>query len=506
MNKHLTLLFVGFAWTLAAAHPATSRYEILDILTADAPSASRSKEWKPGEGIALEVSGMDWMPDGRLAVATRKGDVWMVEGALAGVPEKVVFKLFASGLHEPLGVLFDGDGLLVSQRTEVTRLRDTDGDGVADEYLCAGYGWNVSGSYHGYAYGPKRDGKGNFWVTLNLDMGDHSDNTQPWRGWGGTLGRDGAFQPMVAGMRSPCGLGAGPGGDMFCVDQQGTWIPATPVYHLRRGAFFLNPEGLAPQRLPESPVKLSAAVPAKLPYPEAVRSLPEMRPPAVWLPYNKMGRSGTDLAFCDAGGRFGPFDGQLLVAEFTDAKIGRVFLEKVGGEYQGAAFPFLEGFASGIVRLLPAPDGSLMVGMSSRGWSSLGTKSYGLQRVRWKGGAVFAIREMRAESDGFELVFTEPVDAATATDPASYAMTSYTYLYSSAYGSDEIETLPLRIVGATAGADGRSVRLKVEGLRALHVHELHAPGVRSAGGAPLEHAWAYYTLNRIPAPDSPASR
>ena len=147
-----------------------------------------------------------------------------------------------------------------------------------------------------------------------------------------------------------------------------------------------------------------------------------------------------------------------------------------------------------------------MVGMSSRGWSSLGTKSYGLQRVRWKGGAVFAIREMRAESDGFELVFTEPVDAATATDPASYAMTSYTYLYSSAYGSDEIETLPLRIVGATAGADGRSVRLKVEGLRALHVHELHAPGVRSAGGAPLEHAWAYYTLNRIPAPDSPASR
>jgi hypothetical protein len=129
-----------------------------------------------------------------------------------------------------------------------------------------------------------------------------------------------------------------------------------------------------------------------------------------------------------------------------------------------------------------------------------------LQRVRWKGGAVFAIREMRAESDGFELVFTEPVDAATATDPASYAMTSYTYLYSSAYGSDEIETLPLRIVGATAGADGRSVRLKVEGLRALHVHELHAPGVRSAGGAPLEHAWAYYTLNRIPAPDSPASR
>jgi hypothetical protein len=143
-----------------------------------------------------------------------------------------------------------------------------------------------------------------------------------------------------------------------------------------------------------------------------------------------------------------------------------------------------------------------MVGMTSRGWSSLGTKSYGLQRVRWNGGAVFAIREMRARSDGFELVFTEPVDPASAMDPASYAMTSYTYFYSSAYGSDEIETMPLRIVSATVGADGRSVRLKVEGLRALYVHELHAPGVRSVGGAPLDHAEAYYTLNRIPHTDS----
>jgi glucose/arabinose dehydrogenase len=506
MNKNLTLLWLGLVSVLPCTQAASPQYEILDILTADAPSTSRSKEWKPGSGIPLEVSGMDWMPDGRLAVATRKGEVWLVNDVLSGVPEKTTFKLFASGLHEPLGALRDGDSLLVAQRSEVTRLRDTNGDGVADEYLSAGHGWNVSGSYHGYAYGPKRDGKGNLWVTLNLDMGEYSDNTAPWRGWGGTLGGDGTFQPMVAGMRSPCGLGAGPGGDMFCVDQQGTWIPATPVYHLRKGAFFLNPEGIAPQHLPESPVKLSAMVPSKVSYPDAVRKLPEMKPPAVWLPYNKMGRSGTDLALCAAGGKFGPFDGQLLVAEFTDAKIGRVFLEKVDGEYQGAAFPFLDGFASGIVRLLPAADGSLLVGMTSRGWSSLGTKSYGLQRVRWKGEPVFAIREMQARSDGFELVFTEPVDPATAADPASYSMTSYTYLYSSAYGSDEIEAQSLRILSAAPGSDGCSVRLRVEGLRALFVHELHAQGLRSAAGRMLDHAEAYYTLNRIPAPGAPGSK
>ena len=482
----------------AHALAAESPYQIVNILTADSPTASRSKDWKPGAGIALEVSGMDWTADGKLAVAIRKGEVWLLDGVLGDDADKVTYHLFASGLHEPLGVLRDGDSLLVTQRTEVTRLRDTDGDHVADEYLTAARGWNVSGAYHGYAYGPKRDGRGQLWVTLNLDMGDHSNNRTGWRGWGGVLSAGGDFEPIAAGMRSPCGLGANLAGDMFCVDQQGTWIPTTPIYHLRRGAFFLNPEGIAKQSQPGSPVTLSAKVPEKVPYPEAVRALPEMRPPAVWLPYNKMGRSGTDLVVCDAGGKFGPFDGQMFVAEFTDAKVSRVFLEKVDGEYQGAAFPFLSGFASGIVRLLFAPDGSLLDGMTSRGWSSLGTKAYGLQRVRWDGTTPFAIREMRARPEGFELVFTTPVDAATAGDPASYAMKSYTLFYSSAYGSDEIDNQSLAIASATVSADRLRVILKVDGRRELYIHELRAAGVKSATGVTLAAPDAYYTLNRIP--------
>ena len=322
-----------FLVSLTANALAGTPYEIQDILTGNSPSASRSKEWKPGSGIPLEVSGMDWTADGKLALAIRKGEVWLVDGVLSHEADKVKFSLFASGLHEPLGLLRDGESLLVTQRTELTRLRDTHGDGFANEYLTAGHGWNVSGSYHGYAYGPKRDGKGQLWVTLNVDMGEFSDNKAAWRGWAGIIDSKGEFQPMAAGMRSPCGLGANLAGDMFCVDQQGTWVPTTPIYHLRKGVFFLNPEGIASQNLPESPLKLSAKVPEKIPYPEAIKALPEMRPPAVWLPYNKMGRSGTDLAVCDATGKFGPFDGQMLVAEFTDAKISRVFMEKVDGEY-----------------------------------------------------------------------------------------------------------------------------------------------------------------------------
>ncbi|MBL9186946.1 MAG: hypothetical protein JNK23_05675 [Opitutaceae bacterium] len=476
---------------------ATEGYEIQTILTGSSPTSSRNANWKPGDGLTLEVGGMDFLADGKLAVAIRKGEVWLLDGVL-GAPDKVRYSLYASGLHEPLGVLRDGDSLLVTQRTEVTRLRDTNGDGVADEYLTAARGWNVSGSYHGYAYGPKRDGQGRLWVALNVDMGDRSDNKAAWRGWSGLMGPESAFLPMAAGLRSPCGLGANAAGDMFCVDQQGTWIPSTPIYHLRKGAFFLNPEGIASQDRPDAPLKLSAPVPNKMPYPEALRALPEMVPPAVWLPYNKMGRSGTDLAVCAAGGKFGPFDGQFFVGEFTDAKVGRVFLEKIDGEYQGAAFPFLSGFASGVVRVLFAPDGSLLVGMSSRGWSSLGTQAYGLQRVRWNGVTPFAIQEMRAQSDGFELVFTTEVDPASAAMAASYTLKSYTYLYSNAYGSAEIDTQPLTVTSASVSEDRRRVRLKVDGLRALYVHELRAAGVRSDRGAPLAHPDAYYTLNRIP--------
>ena len=493
--KSLTLLT---ALTAASALAVDAPYTITDLLTANAPTNSRSTEWKPGQGITLEVSGMDWLPDGRLAVAIRKGEVWIVSNPHADKPADITFKRFASGLHEPLGLRVDGDSLLVMQRAELTRLRDTNNDGEADEYLSDTHGWNVSGAYHGYAYGPKRDGQGNDWMALNLDMGDHSNNDIGWRGWAVIKQADGTFAPMSAGFRSPCGLGANREGDMFCVDQQGTWVPATPVFHLRKGIFALNPEGLGSQKLPGSPLNITVPIPNKVPYPEAVRTVPSMVPPAAWLPYNKSGRSGTDIVVCDQNGKFGAFDGQLLIAEFTDAKINRLFLEKVEGEYQGAVFPFLQGFASGIVRLSFSKQGDLFVGMTSRGWSSLGTRAYGLQRVHWNGQTDFAMKEMQAKPDGFELVFTEPVDATTAGDVKSYDLSSYTYLYSAAYGSDEIDPQTLKITQAIVSDDKLHVHLKVEGLRALYVHELHAKGVKSARGKTLVSNDAYYTLNRIP--------
>jgi hypothetical protein len=110
----------------------------------------------------------------------------------------------------------------------------------------------------------------------------------------------------------------------------------------------------------------------------------------------------------------------------------------------------------------------------------------------------FEIHEMRAKPDGFELTFTQPVDAKTASALEAYTMETYTYIYQSNYGSPEVDKTKPIINSATVAEDWKSVRLVVDGLQEGHVHEIHLPGVRSAGGYPLLHPVAYYTLNYVP--------
>ena len=143
-------------------------------------------------------------------------------------------------------------------------------------------------------------------------------------------------------------------------------------------------------------------------------------------------------------------------------------------------------------------DGSLFVGETNRGWNSLGTRSYGLERVVWTGETPVEIREMRVLPDGFELEMTRAVDPETATSVASYKMTSYTYRYHSSYGSPEVDRKTLAIRNARLSADGMTLRLSVDGLREGYVHELDVSGLRSTSGEHVLHPNAYYTLNRLP--------
>ncbi len=482
----MLLLFIGMF--LAVSAGAQDESDFYEIITVPTP-----------EGVAFEVGGMALLPDGAMAIAIRKGEIWLLENPCENDMESLRYRIIATALHEPLGLLYYEGDLYTTQRSELTRLRDTDGDRVIDEYETVSNAWGLTGNYHEYAYGPALDGDGRLWVTLNQTLGNTVEkNDNAWRGWGVSVDRDGVMTPMCAGMRSPCGIGSNGVGDVFFTDQQGEWVPTNSLHQLRRGVFYGHAVSLSSCVLDGSPLTHPGKIPSDIPIPDVRATLPDFRLPAVWFPYRKAGMSATGFVHDGLEGRFGPFDDQLFVGDFTMALITRVALEKVNGEYQGAVFNFRRGFQCAIVRMAWGADGSLFVGETNRGWNSAGRTSYGLERVVWKDKTPFEIKTIHAQPNGFELTFTEPVATATAMNLDSYTISSYTYLYHARYGSDEINTQALDVKNASVADDGLSVTLTIDGLREGYVHEVTASGVRSAGKASLLHPTGYYTLNAIP--------
>lgn len=454
------------------------------------------------DDVVLEVGGLTVLPDGRPAAATRRGEVWLVDGAYTD-PPRPTFTRFAQGLHEPLGLLAHGGALYTSQRGELTRLHDRDGDGRADRYETV-YRWPLSGNYHEYSYGPELLPNGNLFVTLNLAWVGRGASPVPWRGWALEITPDGTMTPIATGMRSPAGFGLDAAGAMFYAENQGDWVGSGRMTHIEPGDFVGHPDGLRWTDEPGSPLALRIDdVPdTGEPMHVIAESVAELKPPAVWFPHTLMGISTSDILLDDTDGAFGPFTEQLFVGDQGHSKVMRVFLEEVNGVYQGACFPFLEGFASGVLRLAWGQDQSLFVGMTSRGWAATGPEPYALQRVVWTGRTPFEIQEIHARPDGFELHFTQPVDRAAARALTSYEITSFTYQYHHRYGSPVVDRAGVPVQRVVVAADGRSARLVVDGLRKGYIHEIKAPGVRNRSGEALRHSVAYYTLNEIP--DGPA--
>ena len=191
--------------------------------------------------LKLEVSGMAALPGDRMALAIRKGEVWIAEKLSTGEP---VYKKFASGLHEPLGLAYRAGDLFTVQRSELTRLRDTNGDGRADEYLTHAKGWGVTGNYHEYAYGPAIDGQGNLWLALNCTIGKGPFADNRWRGWSVRVEPSGDWAAVSGGFRSPSGIGTNLAGDIFVTDQQGEWFPTCPLIHVKPGVFHGHADAL----------------------------------------------------------------------------------------------------------------------------------------------------------------------------------------------------------------------------------------------------------------------
>ena len=451
-------------------------------------------------GAVVEGGAVEMLPDGRLAAATRRGEIYLFTNPTSTDPDKIEGKLFASGLHEVLGISYNPkDGCLyATQRCDITRLKDEDNEGRADLFETFADGWEVNGDYHEYNFGSKFDKEGNIWTVLCL-TGSFTSNVL-YRGWCLRFGSDGKAIPTCSGGRSPGGIGMNGVGDMFYTDNQGPWNGACALKHLKPGKFvghpggfkwYENTNGVIGPKPQEPKTKSRMMVEAKL--------IPELEPAAIMFPYPEMGQSASGITCDTSAGKFGPFQNQMFVGDQSHSTIMRVYLEQVNGHYQGACFPFRQGLSSGALGMLMHSDGSLFVICSARGWGARGGKDFALERLNWTDKVPFEIHEMRAKPDGFELTFTQPIDPQTAGEATSYSMKTYTHIYQADYGSPKVDPTESKITKVVAGADGKSVRLYLDALQEGHVHELNAGGVRSSEGSPLLHAAAYYTLNYVPA-------
>ncbi len=451
------------------------------------------------KGLSTEVGGLTFMPDGRLVATFHRGEVYTYE------PGKKAWKLFADGLHDPLGVVAISDReIVVMQRPELTRIKDTDGDGVADQFETITDGFGLSGNYHEFAFGPLRAKDGSMFIALNVGSngaGIRSEvrgqltalsgpdarmySAAPYRGWVLRISPEGKVEPYAMGFRSPNGLGFDANENLFIPDNQGDWIGSSPLYKVEKGEFYGHPASLAwKEGITTPPVKMPVA------------ELAAMKTPAtIVFPHNLMANSPTQPLLITAGGKFGPFEGQMIIGEMNRARLIRLMFEEVDGQMQGACVPLIDdgGLLKGNNRLAFARDGSLWVGQTDHGWA--GDK--GLQRITFTGKVPLEVAKMKLTKRGFDLTFTRPVAATAATSPTAYKVKRYYYEYHQAYGSKQYDAQEITVSGATLSKDRTTVSIELPELTAWRVYEFHLDELKTDEGTPILNPLVCYTLNHL---------
>ncbi|NBB18430.1 c-type cytochrome [Runella sp. CRIBMP] len=448
----------GFGAPLEKVHPS---YDLQTLHT---------KNFKP------RVGALAFKPDGRLLVTTwdEVGGVYLLDNVTTGDTNKITVKRIASGLAEPLGIEVVNGEIYVLQKHELTKLIDTDGDEIIDEYRVVCNSWGVTADFHEFAFGLVYK-EGYFYVTLSMAMRLKPDEKQlPDRGRTIKIAPNGSFESVNYGLRTPNGIGLGVDNELFVTDNQGQWLPGNKFIHVKKGEF----NGMAWGWLSDEPA-------------------PRMVPPAIWLPEDEIGNSPSEPVLIKEG----PYKGQMLHGDVTHGGIQRDFLEKINGEYQGAVFRFSQGFEAGVNRLRWGPDGALYVGevgMAGGGWSWK-DRVQGLQKIKYNGKSTFEMLAVRAKPQGFEIEFTEPLKEGQKLRPADILIHQWWYLPTKNYGGPKMDLTAMNVEKLSISEDRTRVFLEIPNLKKEHVVYFRLPDtLKSHGGQSLWSSEAWYTLNNIP--------
>ncbi len=446
------------------------------------------------KNLVVEAGAFLTLPDKRIAIGTRRGDIYLLSGVDEEKPEPR-YELFAAGLDEIFGLAYKDGAFYVSQSCEMTRVTDRNNDGKADKFEVISDAWGYA-NYHEYAFGSKFDLQGNLYVALGLSSSYHSRAL--FRGWALKITPEGKTIPIASGLRSPGGIGPNEHGALFYIESQGPWNSSCSLKFVKEGGFMGHPisynwykyaKGMGtPPIQPESGGRIATEK-------ERVK---ELVPYAVVFPYIRMGRSITGYVVNKTNGKFGPFENQIFLGDYTQSIVMRATTEKVNGVWQGACYPFREGLSTGILNVEFTPAGNLLCGGTNRGWPVRGIKPFALERLQWTGRMPFEIERINITPKGFDIRFTKPVDIATGKDPKNYKVSTFTHIYHGGYGGPEVDGTAPTVETVRLSGDGLRATIQLPKLKIGHVHEFDFGLLRSRDGEELLHRHAYYTVNEIP--------
>lgn len=470
----------------------------VDLLTA--PDENPYRSW-------MRFGGFDFFKDGRrAAVCTWSGEVWTVDGIDEKL-DRLEWRRFAQGLFQPLGLKIVEGQVYVLGRDQITRLVDTDGDGVADRYENFNNAVSITPNFHEFALDLHTDPAGNFYFNKGAPLlgTEYWDPTSTHNGCTLRVSRDGRrLERYASGLRAPNGLGVGPHGEVTSADNEGIWTPVCRLNWVKPGGFYgavgMDHGAVASRRIEGwDPEDFAPRHPD-----------PRYDPPLCWLPFAIDNSAGSQVW---AGNqRFGPLGGELIHLSYGKCRAFHVLRQEVDGFMQGGIVPLPWRFESSAARGRVNPrDGQLYV-CGLKGWQTTAARDGALHRVRYTGREFPTLTSLRVDKSSATLLFTVPLDRASVEDPQNWNLQRWNYKWSQTYGSDlysvdtpgkltgkkgELKGDVIALKGARLAADGRTVTLTLD--RVVPVMQWMVKAQlksRDGGDLPVEY---YGTINRVPA-------
>jgi hypothetical protein len=322
---------------------------------------------------------------------------------------KIRWRRFTSGLHEPLAIALRGGEVFVFDRNGIWRLRDTNGDGEADVHELFSNAFTQTAETREFASGMRAAPDGSFVIAKG---GQESATVGRHNGSILRISPDGLGVTVLGhGLRQPF-LGVHPRtGVVTASDQQGHYIPSTPLHILHGNAYY----GFIPTFLPKER------------YPETITE------PHTWIPHPVNASGASQVWMTDA--RMGPLNGALLHLGYYRPEVFLVLLDSRADRMQAAVvsltrdlqFPPLAGAMN------PIDGQAYLAGFQI--WGTTASQISGIARLRYTGRASTLPREIVPMDKGVLLRFNEPLPADAATNPASFSAERWNYRRSAEYGS-----------------------------------------------------------------------